>query len=94
MNDRELVRALKALADETRFRIVQELAKTDELSVGDIVDRFDLSQPTISHHLKLLLDAKLIVAREEGKHRYVALDRAALEQLGDVIPTRLARKKR
>jgi DNA-binding transcriptional ArsR family regulator len=87
MNDRHLVRALKALADATRLRIVKQLANVDELSQSEIVDRFSLSQSTISHHLKLLLDAGILVARVEGKHRLFALDRELLERLGDVLPT-------
>jgi ArsR family transcriptional regulator, arsenate/arsenite/antimonite-responsive transcriptional repressor len=89
VGDRELIRALKAIADPTRFRMLQEIAEAGELSCGDVADRFDVSQPTISHHLKILLDAGLLVQRTEGKHHYTSVDRALLANLVAVLPKRL-----
>jgi ArsR family transcriptional regulator len=89
-SDRELIRALKALADPTRFRMVQEISGAGELSCGDVAKRFDVSQPTISHHLKILLDAGLLVQRTEGKHHYTSVDRALLGGLATVLPKRLS----
>ncbi len=58
-----------------------------EISVGEIVDRLGLSQPTVSKHLKVLRDHGLVRVREEGQHRYYALDSTPLEELEDwVIP--------
>lgn len=88
MHDRKLVRVLKALADSTRFRIVQELAKREELSCNQVVERFELSQPTISHHLKILMDAEVVHVRTEGKHRLLSLNRELLDALGDALPPR------
>ncbi len=89
LTDRELIRALKALADPTRFRMVQEIAEAGELSCGAVAERFDVSQPTISHHLKVLLDAGLLLQRTEGKHHYTSVDRALLASLVAVLPKRL-----
>jgi ArsR family transcriptional regulator len=90
VSDRELIRALKALADPTRFRMVQEIAGAGELSCGEVAARFDVSQPTISHHLKILLDAGLLVQRTEGKHHYTSVDRVLLTNLVAVLPKRLS----
>jgi ArsR family transcriptional regulator, arsenate/arsenite/antimonite-responsive transcriptional repressor len=89
IGDRELIRALKALADPTRFRMIQEIAQAGELSCGAVADRFDVSQPTISHHLKILLDAGLLVQRTEGKHHFTSVDRTLLANLVAVLPKRL-----
>jgi ArsR family transcriptional regulator len=89
LGDRELVRALKALADPTRFRMIQEIAAAGELSCGAVAERFDVSQPTISHHLKILLDAGLLVQRTEGKHHYTSVDRALLGRVVALLPKRL-----
>jgi ArsR family transcriptional regulator len=89
ISDRELVRALKALADPTRFRMVQEIAEGGELSCGAVAERFDVSQPTISHHLKILLEAGLLIQRTEGKHHYTSVDAALLADLAAVLPERL-----
>ena len=51
------MRALKALGDPTRFRMMQEIAAAGELSCGEVADLFDVSQPTISHHLAILIAA-------------------------------------
>jgi ArsR family transcriptional regulator len=94
--DGDLIRALKALADPTRFRMVQEIAAAGELSCGELAERFDVSQPTVSHHLKVLLDARLLVQRTEGKHHYTSVDHALVGKLLAVLPIRLgtAPKKR
>src|SRR5438105_9346002 len=63
MDDGVLVRVLKALADPTRFRMVQEIAAAGELTCGQVAGHFDVSQPTISHHLKILSDAGIIQTR-------------------------------
>jgi len=89
ISDRELIRALKALADPTRFRMIQEIAEAGELSCGAVAERFDVSQPTISHHLKILLEAGLLVQRTEGKHHYTSVDRALLGSLVATLPRRL-----
>jgi ArsR family transcriptional regulator len=90
VSDRELIRALKALADPTRFRMVQEIAEAGELSCGEVAERFDVSQPTISHHLKILVDAGLLVQRTEGKQHFTSVDRARLNGLMSIVPKRLS----
>jgi DNA-binding transcriptional ArsR family regulator len=97
VTDREIIRALKALADPTRFRMMREIAEAGELSCGAVAERFDVSQPTISHHLKILLDAGLLVQRTEGKHRYTSVDGALVGSVLALLPERLgapARKRR
>jgi DNA-binding transcriptional ArsR family regulator len=64
----------KALADETRQAILQLLVE-EEQCVGDLVARFDMSQPTISHHLNILKNLGLVSRRKEGKHVYYAINR-------------------
>lgn len=88
MTDRELVRALKALADPTRFRMVQEIAAAGELSCGEVAAHFDVSQPTISHHLKILADAGILDARSKGKHHLISVNQELVKRLVDLIPAR------
>lgn len=89
LTDQDIIRALKALADPTRFRMVQEIAAAGELSCGQLTERFDVSQPTISHHLKLLSDAGLLVQRTEGKHHYTSVNKKLVARLVELIPERL-----
>lgn len=73
MNDPVLF--AKAIADETRQKIMQHLC-CNWLSVNDIVDKLDgqVSQPTVSHHLKILNDAGLLDRRKEGKQVFNSLN--------------------
>ena len=65
----------KAIADETRQKIMQHLC-CNWLSVGDVVEKLggDVSQPTVSHHLKILNDAGLLNRRRDGKQIYNSLN--------------------
>ena len=66
---------LKALADPNRleiFRVV--IAQRGPVCACDIVDRFNLAQPTISHHLKVLCDAGLLIGRKSGLWRFYSPD--------------------
>ena len=67
------MRAFAALADDTRLAIVEELSR-GERAVGDLVARFDLRQPTISQHLKVLKDAGLVRARPDAQRRLYSID--------------------
>jgi ArsR family transcriptional regulator len=63
----------KALADETRQKIMSECCCC-WLSVNEIVEKVDVSQPTVSHHLAILRDADLVHVREEGKQTFYSLN--------------------
>lgn len=76
-----LAARFKALADPTRVAIVNRLAAAGEVCVCDIVDSFDLSQPTISHHLKLLREAGLVASERRGTWSYYRLLPEAVEDL-------------
>ena len=72
---------LKALADPTRIGIVNCLARSPELCVCNLTDAFGLSQPTISHHLKVLREAGLVEAEKRGTWSYYRLNRNAVAEL-------------
>ncbi|MFV0433481.1 MAG: ArsR/SmtB family transcription factor [Leucobacter sp.] len=79
------------IADANRRDILQVLLERHlqeaEISVSDIVSQLELSQPTVSKHLKVLRDAELVTVREEGQHRFYSLDPEPLEMVEDfVIP--------
>jgi ArsR family transcriptional regulator len=70
----DCVEFCRALADDTRQRILEMLLER-EMCVGDIVDAFDMSQPTISHHLNVLKQFGLVASRKEGKQVFYAINR-------------------
>ncbi len=72
---------LAALADPTRLEIVHLLARAGELCVCDLTAAFDLGQPTVSHHLRILREAGIVTCRKAGQWVYCAVDRASLKWL-------------
>jgi ArsR family transcriptional regulator len=80
-----LASLFKALSDPTRVAIVNRLACCDECCVCDLTSVFDLSQPTVSHHLRVLRDAGLVEAERRGTWAYYRLVPEAIERLHDVF---------
>ncbi|MGK0715152.1 ArsR/SmtB family transcription factor [Leucobacter sp. W1153] len=79
------------IADATRRDILQVLlerhVQDSEISVSEIVSQLEMSQPTVSKHLKVLREAELVSVREEGQHRFYSLNPEPLEMIEDfVIP--------
>lgn len=65
-----MVRVARALGDPTRLRIYESISACDAMFCGQIVEKYGLTPGTISHHLKILGDAKLIESRREGQFIY------------------------
>ncbi|HVW80793.1 MAG TPA: metalloregulator ArsR/SmtB family transcription factor [Mycobacteriales bacterium] len=80
---------LKALADPTRLRLMSLIAATDEACVCDLTSPFDVSQPTISHHLKVLRDAGLVDCERRGTWVWYRAERGALEAVGNLFTDRV-----
>nr|WP_255371954.1 metalloregulator ArsR/SmtB family transcription factor [Cellulosimicrobium sp. CUA-896] len=80
---RELARAFKALADPARVQLLAIVASQDggEACVCDLTAPVGLSQPTVSHHLKILVDAGLLTREQRGRWAYYSLVPGALTQL-------------
>jgi ArsR family transcriptional regulator len=75
----------KALGDPARVRAVNLLATSDRpVCVCDLTGPLGLSQPTVSHHMKKLLDAGLVEREQRGKWAYFSLKRDAVEKLAAV----------
>jgi len=85
----DLARILKALADPTRLRLVSMVAAHEggEACVCDLTEPLGLTQPTISHHLKVLVDAGIFTRDKRGKWAYYALVPSALDALASVLTT-------
>jgi ArsR family transcriptional regulator, arsenate/arsenite/antimonite-responsive transcriptional repressor len=83
----DLARILKALADPTRLRLVSMVAAHEggEACVCDLTDPLGLAQPTISHHLRILVEAGILTRDKRGKWAYYALVPSALQALSAVL---------
>jgi ArsR family transcriptional regulator len=79
-------RLFKALADPNRVRLMNLIATSPEsASVCDLAEAIGVSQPTVSHHLRKLLEAGLLVREHRGAYVYYDVDRQALRRAGEVL---------
>jgi ArsR family transcriptional regulator len=87
-NDEALATAelFKALADPARVRILNILATSggDPVCICNLTEPLELSQPTVSHHMRKLLEAGLVAREQRGKWAYFSLKRDAVETLAAV----------
>lgn len=82
----EIAGLFKALGDPTRYEIFRLVAGQPEaICVCHITERFDVSQPTISHHLKVLREAGLITVSRQGVWAYYAVDPRGIERLRTTV---------
>lgn len=72
----------KALNDPTRRKILQLLQKRD-MSAGEIADQFDISKPSISHHLDILNQAELVSKEREGQFIRYSINTTVLEEVAN-----------
>ena len=84
----ELAATFKALGDPTRVAIVNRLTTADEVCVCDLTAAFSLSQPTISHHLRILREVGLVEVERKGTWAYYRLVPEAIAALGEVFGAR------
>jgi ArsR family transcriptional regulator len=77
MDSEQFNRVSRALADPRRMEILERIANSNEVACGALASESDVSQPTISHHLKELSVAGLIKPRREAKFCYYSLVRKA-----------------
>lgn len=91
-NTKRLAKILKALANENRLSLFLGIAQNEEsgfeeaeCSVCDVVRAFTLTAPTISHHLKELANADLIVTEKRGKYLVARINKDTLDEVETVL---------
>lgn len=82
----------KALGDPNRLRIVQMLSEGEKCACR-ILEKFEITQPTLSHHMKVLEACGLINDRKDGHWHYYSLNTATLKQYGDFVEHLMSKKK-
>jgi ArsR family transcriptional regulator, arsenate/arsenite/antimonite-responsive transcriptional repressor len=82
-----LAAVLKVIAEPTRLRLLSIVAAQaeGEACICDLTDPVGLSQPTVSHHMKLLVEAGLLEREQRGKWAYYRLVPGALDALGELV---------
>ncbi|MGL5021258.1 MAG: ArsR/SmtB family transcription factor [Mycoplasmatales bacterium] len=79
------IKVLKALADETRMEILESIIDDtcclDKACACELIKKFNISQPTLSHHIKILDDADLINSIKNGKYTYFTINEERINEI-------------
>ncbi len=80
----EYIPVLKALSDETRLKIV-DMVSCGELCACKILERFSITQPTLSYHMKILTECGIVVARRDGAWMHYSLNEERAKELTEFL---------
>ena len=80
MDNQKIASMFKAFCDENRLQILQ-LLRDGERCACSILDEMQITQPTLSHHMKILCDSGVVVGRKEGKWMHYSLSEDGLKNL-------------
>lgn len=80
INHEEEAAILKVLSDPNRLKII-DILSCGERCVCDILDFFEFTQPTLSHHMKVLMDANLVKMRKDAQWNYYSLNKPKLNEI-------------
>ena len=78
-------KAMAAVADPYRMTVLLQIRERGFMRCCDVVELTGLSQPTCSHHIKLLAESELIVCRKEGRNNFITLNKENFKKLGKFI---------
>ena len=84
METRDMILICKALSDTNRLEIVQMLSDGEKCGCK-ILDKFNITQPTLSHHMKILVDCELVNDRTEGKWHHYSLNKKVIREASSFI---------
>ncbi|MGN0819546.1 MAG: ArsR/SmtB family transcription factor [Christensenellaceae bacterium] len=80
MQSNEILKIIKALGEETRLQIFEEL-RGGKLCACKLLERFNISQPTLSHHMRILCESGLVIAKKDWKRTYYSIDCGKLNEV-------------
>lgn len=81
----QLVEILGVLAEGVRFRILSLISSRGELTAKDILEEFDFTQPTLSHHMSVLAGAGLVNVKRKGRFAYYSVNKDTVELVTSAI---------
>ncbi|MDD4291495.1 MAG: metalloregulator ArsR/SmtB family transcription factor [Clostridia bacterium] len=82
--DKQLANCFKALGDETRLKVV-EMLKGGTMCGCKILEKFQITQPTLSYHMKALVDCGLVTAKKEGVWNHYSLNVELMSELSNCL---------
>ncbi|MBR4496453.1 MAG: metalloregulator ArsR/SmtB family transcription factor [Acholeplasmatales bacterium] len=85
MDLKKYANMFKAIGDETRLFILKELINAKELCACKLLEKVECNQSTLSHHMKILTDSELVVARKDWKWVHYSIDKDKIEMLKNYL---------
>ncbi|NLC16738.1 MAG: winged helix-turn-helix transcriptional regulator [Clostridiales bacterium] len=82
----DYARICKILGDETRIKIF-DMLKKGKLTARKVLEKFNITQPTLSYHMKMLTESGLVNAQKDGRWTYYSISQAALKDFLDFLKT-------
>ncbi len=76
---------LAVMAEPVRIKILNTIASKGEICAKDILPEFAVTQPTLSHHMRVLVENDLVLARKEGRNVYYSVNTATVKELADML---------
>lgn len=83
--DAQFIEALSVLSEEVRYRILSLIASKGELAAKDILEEFDFTQPTLSHHMACLAEAGLVNVKRKGRFAYYSVNKDTIDLVSSGI---------
>ena len=84
MNAIDVALICKALGDSNRLQIIQMLSDGEKCGCK-LLEAFEITQPTLSHHMKILCDSEIVVGRKEGKWTHYSISEKGVEQAKECL---------
>lgn len=84
-SDDQIVKIAKALSDKTRVQIIRELSEKGKITCSEAGKIAHLSQPTMSHHIKILVDADLLSTEKQGRHVILWVNKKSLDNFTQLL---------
>lgn len=88
-NFKEYAKVFKALSDETRLKIIKMLSETEELCACKILESFNITQPTLSYHMKILVDSGLVLSNKVGFWMHYKVNLEKLNEITEFLENKL-----
>lgn len=84
MEEKRIAAIFKAFGDENRIKIIKIL-RSGEKCACKLLEEIDVTQPTLSHHMKILCDAGIVVGRKEGKWTHYSISEQGVDQAKEYL---------
>ncbi len=85
LKESNIIKIAKALNDRTRIKLLQEIASKGTITCTDALSIAKLSQPTVSHHINLLINSGLVNAKKDGRHLILSINKEYFNSFSDFL---------